>query len=90
MPQKVAYAVSKNLNGPWVFKGIINEIAENCETKSAAILGFKDRCCFIYHNGAFKDGGSHRCSVCTDYLYYNNDNTIKPVIMTSGSVAQLK
>lgn len=32
MPEKVAYAMSRNIHGPWDFKGILNEIAGNCET----------------------------------------------------------
>jgi hypothetical protein len=32
MPEKVAYAMSRSLQGPWEFKGILNELAGNCET----------------------------------------------------------
>lgn len=89
MPEKVAYAMSKNINGPWEFKGILNEIAENCETNRPAIVDFKGRSYFIYHNGALKNGGSHRRSVCMDYLYYNPDGTMKQVVMTSEGVQPL-
>ncbi|MGZ4090624.1 MAG: glycoside hydrolase family 43 protein [Bacteroidia bacterium] len=86
MPEKVAYAMSRNINGPWEFKGILNEVAGNCETNRAAILDFKGKSYFFYHNGALKNGGSHRRSVCVDYLYYNNDGSMKPVVMTSTGV----
>ena len=86
MPEKVAYAMSRSIHGPWEFKGILNEIAGNCETNSPAILDFKGKTYFIYHNGVLKNGGSHRRSVCIDYLYYNPDDTIKRVIMTSEGV----
>jgi hypothetical protein len=86
MPEKVAYAMSRNINGPWEFKGILNEIAGNCDTKRPVILDFKGKSYFIYHNGALKNGGSHRRSVCIEYLYYNGDGTIKRVVMTSEGV----
>jgi beta-xylosidase len=86
MPEKVAYAMSKDIEGPWEFKGILNEVVGNCETNRPAILDFKGKSYFFYHNGALKNGGSHRRSVCIDYLYYNQDGTIRRVIMTSEGV----
>ncbi len=85
-PEKVAYAMSRSIHGPWEFKDIINEIAGNCKTNSPAILDFKGQTYFIYHNGALKDGGSHRRSVCIDYLYFNEDDTMRRIIMTSEGV----
>jgi len=86
MPEKVAYAMSRSIDGPWEFKGILNEIAGNCETNRPAIIDFKGQSYFFYHNGALKDGGSHRRSVCVDYLYYNPDGTMRRVAMTSEGV----
>jgi hypothetical protein len=86
MPEKVAYAMSRSLNGPWEFKGILNELAGNCETNRPAIIGFNGSDYFFYHNGALPGGGSHRRSVCVDYLHYNEDGTMKRVAMTSEGV----
>lgn len=85
-PEKVGYAMSQNINGPWEFKGILNELAGNCETNRPAILDFKGRSYFFYHNGALRGGGSHRRSICIDYLNYNPDGTMRRVIMTSEGV----
>ena len=40
-PEKIAYAMSKSINGPWEFKGILNEVAGNSNTNHQAILEFK-------------------------------------------------
>jgi beta-xylosidase len=88
-PEKVAYAMSRSIHGPWIFKGILNEIAGNCQTNRPAILDYKGQSYFFYHNGALKDGGSHRRSVCVDYLEYNADDTMKRVIMTSEGVREV-
>jgi len=85
-PEKVGYAMSRDIHGPWEFKGILNEIAGNCETNRPAIVDFKGKSYFFYHNGGLDGGGSHRRSVCIDYLYYNTDGTIKRVVMTSEGV----
>lgn len=86
-PEKIAYAMSKSINGPWEYKGILNELAGNSNTNHQAIIEFKDKDYFIYHNGATQpNGGSFRRSVCVDRLYYNEDGTMKRVIMTSEGI----
>lgn len=90
-PEKIAYAMSRNINGPWVYRGIINELAGNSNTNHQAIIDFKGKTYFIYHNGALAaDAGSFHRSVCIDYLYYNKDGTIKRVVMTSEGVKKVK
>ncbi|MDR3694854.1 glycoside hydrolase family 43 protein [Mucilaginibacter sp.] len=90
-PEKTAYAMSKSIEGPWIYKGIINELAGNSNTNHQAIIDFKGKSYFIYHNGALAaDAGSFHRSVCIDYLFYNKDGTIKRVIMTSEGVKKVK
>ncbi|RAW00762.1 glycoside hydrolase family 43 protein [Pseudochryseolinea flava] len=83
MPEKVAYAMSRHIHGPWEFKGILNEVPVNCETNRPAIVDFKGVPYFFYHNGALANGGSYRRSLCVDRLYYNADGTMKKVLMTT-------
>jgi len=86
-PEKTAYAMSRHIQGPYEFKGILNEVAGNSNTNHQAIIDFKGKTYFIYHNGSIPTkGGSYRRSVCIDYLYYNPDGTMKRVIMTSEGV----
>jgi beta-xylosidase len=86
-PEKIAYAMSKSITGPWEFKGILNEIAGNSNTNHQSIIDFKGQSYFIYHNGAsIPDGSSFRRSVCVDKLYYNKDGTMKRVVMTSEGI----
>ena len=90
-PEKIAYAMSKSINGPWEYKGVLNELAGNSNTNHQAIIDFKGRSFFIYHTGGHvPDGGSFRRSVAIDDLYYNPDGTIKRVIMTSEGVQPVK
>jgi len=90
-PEKTAYAMSRSLEGPWEYKGILNELSGNSNTNHQAIIDFKDKSYFIYHNGGLTtDGGSFRRSVCIDYLYYNKEGTMKRVVMTSEGVKPVK
>ena len=86
-PEKVGYAMSKDIHGPWEFAGILNEVPGNCETNRPAIIDFKGESYFFYHNGTLPEGGSHRRAVCVDRLYYNTDGSIKKVIMTSEGIS---
>lgn len=90
-PEKIAYAMSDNIEGPWEYKGILNEIAGNSDTNHHSIVEFKDNWYFFYHNGGVQpDGSSSTRSTCIDRLYYNPDNTLKRVIMTSEGVDPLE
>ena len=86
-PEKTAYAMSKSIEGPWEYKGILNELAGNTNTNHQAILEFKGKDYFIYHTGGIQpNGGSFRRSVCIDELNYNKDGTLQRVVMTSEGI----
>lgn len=90
-PEKIGYAMSKSVTGPWEYKGILNELAGNSNTNHQSIIEFKGRSYFIYHTGAINPhGGSYRRSVAIDDLHYNADGTIKRIVMTSEGVAPNK
>lgn len=86
-PEKIVYAMSKSVTGPWEYKGILNELAGNSNTNHQAIIEYKGKDYFIYHTGGINtNGGSFRRSVCIDDLHYNEDGTLKRVIMTSEGI----
>ncbi len=87
-PEKIGYAMSKRITGPWEYKGILNEVAGNSATNHQAIIEFNNKHYFIYHTGAGRpDGGQFRRSVSIDELFYNPDGTIKRIVMTSEGVS---
>jgi beta-xylosidase len=82
-PQRVAYARSRSLDGPWTFEGILNEVPGNCATNRPGIVEFGGDWYFFYHNGVLPGGGSHRRSVCVDRLTYDQDGRMNRVHMTT-------
>lgn len=90
-PEKTVYAMSKSIHGPWEYKGILNEFAGNSNTNHQAIVEFRGKWYFVYHNGGIQpSGGSYNRSVCMDYLHYNNDSTLKRVKMTTEGVIKIE
>lgn len=86
-PEKIAYAMADNIRGPWVYKGILNEIAGNSNTNHQGIIDFKGQWYYIYHNGGINtDGGSYSRSVCIDKMHYNEDGTIRKIVMTTDGI----
>ena len=82
-PQRVAYARSRSLDGPWTFEGILNEVPGNCATNRPGIVEFGGEWYFFYHNGVLPGGGSHRRSVCVDRRTNTTDGPKDRLRMTT-------
>ena len=103
-PEKLAYAKSRKITGPWTPMGEICGVPGYSNTIHQAILEFKGDWYCIYHNGAINTNGgfkhasdgrnmmgsSYRRSVCIDKLEHNPDGSIKPIMMTKEGVASLE
>jgi hypothetical protein len=89
-PEKIAYAIADNIEGPYEYKGLLSEIAGNSNTIHQAIVEFKGKWYFIYHNGGINsDGGSYSRSACIDELHFNPNNTLIRVNMTTEGVSEI-
>lgn len=89
-PEKIAYSTADKISGPWTPRGLLAEMAGNSNTIHQAVITFKGRDYFFYHNGSIQapnTGGSYRRSVCIDPLRYNDDGTLQRVVQTSEGVA---
>ncbi len=85
-PEKIAYAVSDNIMGPYIPLGIISEVAGNCNTTHPAVVEFKGRWLFFSHNGVLPEGTSYSRSVIAEDLMYNPDGTIQKIHPSSEGV----
>ena len=78
-PEKIAYAMSDNIMGPWKPMGLLDEMAGNSNTTHPAIVNFKGQWVYFSHNGGLPDGNSYRRSVVMKPLEYNADGTMRLV-----------
>lgn len=85
-PEKIAYAMADNIEGPWEYMGVISEMAGNSNTTHPAIVNFKGHDYFFSHIGGL-DGGSGSRSVIIENLYYNTDGTIQPIPATAAGAS---
>ena len=83
------YSTSKSPEGPWEYQGVISGMAPNSFTIHPGIINYKGKDYFFYHNGLLPTGGSYRRSIAVDYMYYNEDGTIKQVVQTKEGVAPI-
>ncbi|MGF7137820.1 glycoside hydrolase family 43 protein [Roseimarinus sediminis] len=89
-PERIAFAVSDKADGPYTYKGIINEIAGNSNTNHQSIVEYKGSWYFIYHNGGIQtDGGSYSRSMCIDQLDFDENGMYQPVLMTTKGVEKI-
>lgn len=86
-PEMIEYCTAKNITGPWVYQGIIQENVPNSFTTHPGVLDYKGKSYFFYHNGALPTGGSYRRSICIDEMFYNADGTIQKIIQTTAGAA---
>lgn len=93
MPVTKQKSVKKNLIMTATFSPTSKAGTETAACTSIYVLPsarteFKGHWYFFYRNGGVQEGGSPCTrSVCVDYLFYNPDDTIKRIIMTSEGVA---
>jgi hypothetical protein len=87
-PERIEYAMATKPEGPYSYKGILNEIAGNSNTNHQSIVQFKGKWYFIYHNvGIQTDGGSYSRNLCIDELKFDKKGLYKLVVMTTKGVS---
>ncbi len=85
-PEKIAYAMSESIHGPWQYMGIISEVAGNSNTTHPAIVHFKGKDYFFSHIGGL-GGGSGSRAVIMEPLYYNEDGSIRKIAPSTAGTS---
>ncbi|HVT87272.1 MAG TPA: glycoside hydrolase family 43 protein [Tepidisphaeraceae bacterium] len=85
-PEKIAYMTAAKVTGPWTWRGVINDVIPNSGTNHQAIIEFKGKSYFFYHNVELSNGDEWRRSVCVEELFYNPDGSIKPITQSRDGI----
>lgn len=82
--EHIGYSTSKSPTGPWKYKGIVMPTQGGSFTNHPAIIDFKGKSYFFYHNGALPGGGGFNRSVCVEEVKFNKEGSIIQMKMTEG------
>lgn len=89
--EQIHYAMSRSIEGPWEYQGMLTGPAENSFTIHPGIVEFQGQWYFFYHNATLqigeREGALGRRSARVEYLYYNPDGTIRPIEQTDAGVS---
>lgn len=87
---QVAYATAPAATGPYTRRGVILESQEGIATgaghHSVIKVRNSDRHVIVYHRRPIPNEDRDHRVVCLDELYFNEDGTIRPVVMTFEGV----
>ncbi len=86
-PEKIAYATSDSITGPWRYRGLLLDVLPDTGTSHPAVLEFEDEWYFIYHTAALPTGGNYRRSVSIEKFEHNPDGSIDQLKATASGVA---
>lgn len=89
-PEKIAYAVADKIDGPYVTKDIISEIAGNSNTTHPAIVNFKGQWIFFSHNGGLHNGTSYSRSIVAEPMEHDTNGDIKKIHHSTQGVVMTK
>ena len=85
-PEKLAYAVADEIDGHYETKGILAEVAGNCNTTHPGIVQFRGEWYLFTHDGSLQNGSGYTRSVGIYKLNHNNDGTIDKVNLDSRGI----
>jgi hypothetical protein len=88
--EQICYSTAPKITGPWTYGGFVTGPAKHGFTIHPAVIEFKNRWYFFYHDGSYSlngtPGGDTRRSVCLEYLYFNPDGSIRPITLTTEGI----
>lgn len=89
--EHTSYATATSLDGPWTYRGELTQSAKNSFTIHAGVAEFKGQTYIFLHNATLtigdQGGAVGRRAVTVEYLQYNPDGTLKPVVQTEAGVS---
>lgn len=95
MPENLrtlSYYTSHSPVGPWKYRGVIME-QELESNNHHSIVEFKGRWILFYHRWMLDENSpcpqKRQRRICAEYLEFNDDGTIKPVVRTAEGVGPL-
>lgn len=90
LPEHIGYSTSKNVTGPYEYRGKVMPQEGGAFTNHPGIVDFKGNTYFFYHNAALPGGSGFTRSVAVEKAVFNEDGSIDQMKMTNGIEEALK
>lgn len=84
IPEHIGYSTSKNITGPYTYRGKVMPQEGRSFTNHPAIIDFKGNTYFFYHSGALPGGSGFTRSVAVEKANFNSKGEIEQMSMTAG------
>jgi len=89
--EHVSYATAPSIRGPWTYRGLLTGSGKYSFTIHPGIAEFRGQWYIFLHNADLaigdQSGAIGRRAVTVEYLRYNPDGTMKPVVQTRAGVS---
>ena len=89
--ERIAYAMAPAVTGPWTYRGLITGEPRKSYTIHPGIIEFGNQWYFFYHDSLLTigdlEGADGRRAVAAEYLYFDDDGTIRPVVQTDAGIS---
>lgn len=82
----ICYCMGDSPMGPFEYKGKVMEQNPNCWTNHHSMVEFKGQWYFFYHHNDYSPNFDKNRSTCIEYLNFNEDGTIVPIVPTRRGV----
>ncbi|KAI4724044.1 hypothetical protein E4T49_08227 [Aureobasidium sp. EXF-10728] len=87
--EDIRYSTGPSITGPWTYRGVVMASAGKSFTNHPAVIDFKGKSYFFYHNGALPGGSGYTRSIAVEPFTYNSDGTIPLLTMTNAGASQV-
>ncbi|KAG9568938.1 carbohydrate-binding module family 6 protein, partial [Aureobasidium melanogenum] len=87
--EDIRYSTGPSITGPWTYRGVVMASAGKSFTNHPAVIDFKGKSYFFYHNGALPGGSGYTRSIAVEPFAYNSDGTIPLLTMNNAGAPQV-
>ncbi|MDQ0424954.1 family 43 glycosylhydrolase [Cellulomonas iranensis] len=86
----IGYSTAPGPTGPWTYRGTVMPRQGGSFTNHPAVVDYRGRSYFFYHNGALPGGGGFTRSVAVEQFTYGADGSIPLMNMTTAGPPQIE
>lgn len=90
IPEHIGYSTSTSPTGPWEYQGVLMPTEGRSFTNHPALIDYKGKSYFFYHNGALLGGSGFTRSVAVEETTFESNGELKPMKMTAGIARPLQ